>query len=142
MKTFVIYEKQSKIVRFVENRGDNSFPVVNDEFDFVETQIQNFQPIQYFFDGNELKTRDLPPNQFYIWNNGWVLDENLWKNNQSELAKQQRDELLASTDWIVIKAKENDGEVPQIWKNYRQSLRDIPQQSGYPLDIVWPTIPV
>lgn len=27
------------------------------------------------------------------------------------------------------------------WQTYRQALRDIPEQSGYPLNVVWPTPP-
>jgi hypothetical protein len=27
------------------------------------------------------------------------------------------------------------------WQTYRQALRDIPEQPGYPLNVVWPTPP-
>lgn len=29
----------------------------------------------------------------------------------------------------------------QAWKDYRQALRDIPQQAGYPTTLTWPTAP-
>ena len=30
----------------------------------------------------------------------------------------------------------------QDWRDYRQALLDVPQQEGFPTNIVWPTIPV
>lgn len=27
------------------------------------------------------------------------------------------------------------------WSNYRQALLDVPQQSGFPYTITWPTVP-
>lgn len=32
-------------------------------------------------------------------------------------------------------------EQQQAWADYRQALLDIPQQSGFPHDVVWPTKP-
>ena len=29
----------------------------------------------------------------------------------------------------------------QQWRIYRQQLRDVPQQAGFPRSIVWPTVP-
>jgi len=29
----------------------------------------------------------------------------------------------------------------QEWADYRQALRDVPQQIGFPGDIVWPSKP-
>jgi len=31
--------------------------------------------------------------------------------------------------------------IPDEWKNYRQALRDVPQQAGFPNDIEWPEEP-
>jgi len=60
------------------------------------------------------------------------------------LLREKRTLLLAETDWVVIRARENGGQVPVAWKTYRQALRDLP--SG--LDTVekvnavtWPTKP-
>ena len=58
--------------------------------------------------------------------------------------REKRTQLLAETDWVVIRARENGGQVPAAWKTYRVALRDLP--SG--LDTVekvnavtWPTKP-
>lgn len=54
-------------------------------------------------------------------------------------ARAQRDQLLASTDWTQLP------DVPQatrdLWAAYRQALRDVPEQSGFPTNVVWPVSP-
>lgn len=53
--------------------------------------------------------------------------------------RQQRDDLLTACDWTQA----ND--IPQAtkdkWATYRQALRDVPQQPGFPTNVVWPTKP-
>jgi hypothetical protein len=50
----------------------------------------------------------------------------------------QRDQLLTASDWTQMP----DAPVDQAaWATYRQALRDIPQQAGFPTDITWPTKP-
>ena len=56
----------------------------------------------------------------------------------TEAVRQERDDLLASSDWTQVA----DAPVDQAaWSAYRQALRDIPQQAGFPTDITWPTKP-
>ena len=53
-------------------------------------------------------------------------------------ARQERDYLLTSSDWTQVA----DAPVDQAaWASYRSLLRDVPQQSGFPADITWPTKP-
>ena len=53
----------------------------------------------------------------------------------------QRDELLAESDWVTIRAKELGQTVPEDWYTYRGDLRQVPEQSGFPHDVTWPTKP-
>lgn len=54
-------------------------------------------------------------------------------------ARDKRNSLLAQTDWSQA------ADVPAALKAkyivYRQALRDVPSQSGFPLEIVWPAAP-
>ena len=62
-----------------------------------------------------------------------------WKRIRAE-----RTRLLAETDWVVIKARENGGQVPAAWKTYRVALRDIPSEQSDKTkysEITWPTRP-
>ena len=56
-------------------------------------------------------------------------------------ARDSRDKLLAECDWLVVKALELSQAVPAEWAVYRQALRDLPQQAGFPTTIVWPDTP-
>jgi hypothetical protein len=53
-----------------------------------------------------------------------------------------RDEMLAASDWVVVKAQEAGEAVPAAWTTYRQALRDLPSNTSDPANPVWPTKPV
>jgi len=55
--------------------------------------------------------------------------------------RQERDQLLAETDWIVIRSQELGEPIPTEWQTYRQALRDITEQSGFPDNVEWPLSP-
>ena len=56
-------------------------------------------------------------------------------------ARNTRDGLIASCDWMAIKAFEAGTTVGTEWATYRQALRDVSAQAGFPNDITWPTQP-
>lgn len=57
---------------------------------------------------------------------------------QEEIVRFERNSLLKDTDWMVL----SDSSQPsQEWLDYRQALRDIPQQEGFPSNVVWPIKP-
>ena len=52
--------------------------------------------------------------------------------------RQQRNALLSACDWTQLP----DAPVPAApWAAYRQELRDVTAQSGFPWDAVWPEAP-
>jgi hypothetical protein len=53
----------------------------------------------------------------------------------------ERDKLIASFDWMAIKAFEGGTTVSTEWATYRQALRDVTAQEGFPNNITWPTQP-
>jgi hypothetical protein len=73
-----------------------------------------------------------------------TISEQQFANNvavQAKAVKADRDRMIAGTDWIVTKAAEEGTAVSQEWKTYRQALRDIPLQEGFPFTVTWPTRP-
>ena len=67
------------------------------------------------------------------------------------LLRVERDKRLTDSDWVVTKAIETGDTVSNVWKAYRQSLRDLPLSSSpqlysyYNLDLTsvnWPTKPL
>ena len=65
---------------------------------------------------------------------------------QWQQLRQRRDQLLTETDWVTLKAIDdsNDGlgiQLPQVWMDYRQALRDLPANTVDPANPVWPVKP-
>jgi hypothetical protein len=56
-------------------------------------------------------------------------------------ARMRRDNELIRSDVTVTRAYESGVPVSAEWVAYRQALRDIPQQPGFPENIQWPTKP-
>jgi len=56
-------------------------------------------------------------------------------------ARKERDALLAETDGLAIGALETGVALSDEMLAYRQALRDVPQQEGFPSSITWPTKP-
>jgi hypothetical protein len=58
---------------------------------------------------------------------------------KSSAVRSRRDDFLAATDWTQMP------DTPQAtkdkWSAYRQALRDVPQQAGFPDNIQWPSKP-
>jgi len=53
------------------------------------------------------------------------------------IRRKERDELLKETDVYAL----SDVTMSSEMSTYRQNLRDVPQQSGFPNTITWPTHP-
>jgi len=60
---------------------------------------------------------------------------------QAKNIRPDRDRRLAECDWVVIKNLELNQNIPGVWEVYRQGLRDVPAQAGFPYDITWPSKP-
>lgn len=54
--------------------------------------------------------------------------------------REERDMMLDDSDTLLLKEIETNGVVSQGLKDYRQSLRDIPQTYETPSDVVWPSL--
>jgi len=55
-----------------------------------------------------------------------------------EEVRVKRDRLLAASDWTQVADAPVDH---AAWAVYRQALRDVPQQAGFPANVVWPVKP-
>ena len=64
------------------------------------------------------------------------LNEELARNVRSI-----RDAKLLVTDYLVASDYPISSENLTDVKTYRQALRDIPEQAGFPKDVIWPEVP-
>jgi hypothetical protein len=65
----------------------------------------------------------------------WAAGEN---DRLASAAREKRDALLAECDWTQVADAPVD---KAAWAGYRQALRDIPNQDGFPLNVIWPEVP-
>lgn len=67
-----------------------------------------------------------------------------YEPTDEELARQVRDDRnrkLEETDWYMTPDYPADHETLELVKSYRQALRDITLQRGFPRDVKWPVEP-
>ena len=79
-----------------------------------------------------------PPTPFYKFdykNKCWILNTPALEYS----IKQQRSQLLNESDWTQL--PDVDPMTRTNWLYYRQALRDITDQEGYPTNVVWPIKP-
>ena len=76
---------------------------------------------------------------------GWVqvdaASTEIRLSNPAELAWEKAKVLLRESDWSVLSDVPMINETRQEWIAYREELRNIRSQSGFPENIVWPTKP-
>jgi len=83
---------------------------------------------------------------------GVLTDASMWDNEQAlkdadaqpspdlisaKHYRAERDMRLRETDWMAL----SDNTMTPAWASYRQALRDITEQAGFPYSVVWPTKP-
>lgn len=61
------------------------------------------------------------------------------QSTQAEEARAKRNKLLADSDWRMLPDSPGD---KTAWGNYRQLLRDLPEQVGFPETATWPMPPL
>jgi len=72
----------------------------------------------------------------------WDAMEAEWEagadDRAAEEVRTKRDSRLAESDWTQVADAPVD---KTAWATYRQALRDIPSQAGFPNTITWPVEP-
>ena len=74
------------------------------------------------------------------WSLPYVVEQQPLEQAERNI-RSRRDGLLQETDWVVIKSYERGENIPAEWELYRQALRDITAQAGFPYSVEWPTKP-
>ena len=109
----------------------NVFPVVRTDATY-DTTTQVAEPNGCVYTGTR-------------WETAWTVRDKKPEEAEQYIAalayrtRLQRDELLQDTDWTMLA----DAPVDQTaWATYRQALRDVSAQAGFPNDVVWPIKPL
>jgi hypothetical protein len=87
----------------------------------------------------ETRKWDVNPNQAAL---EAALEEEMRNRDKQKLVMTvltERKAKLVASDWTQL--ADIPAETKALWEPYRQALRDVTDQPGYPYDIVWPTPP-
>ncbi len=107
-------------------------------FEVTSTPPPSFDPIQ----SEVVETTPVLENG--VWITSWVVVE--LSDSEKEIrqllkassVRADRDRLLASSDWTQVADAPVDA---ALWATYRQALRNVPSQAGFPLTVEWPVAP-
>ncbi len=70
-----------------------------------------------------------------------TMDESAQANATADTVRAERDKMLMASDWTQLADSTLNDEDMALWKSYRQTLRDMPQQVGFPLMVKLPVAP-
>ncbi|WP_461210388.1 tail fiber assembly protein [Desulfocurvus sp. DL9XJH121] len=80
------------------------------------------------------------PGRFQVWDGdagAWTLD----RDAAAGAARSERNRRLTGCDWTQVADSPLAEEEREAWAAYRQTLRDLPAQPGFPETINWPAEP-
>lgn len=130
----------------IENKLNNECDIIfNTNIAEIEVETEIGIEKQYQYDTYRMKTK-------YRDNLEQVLEEKTeydkWlkiaqETEYNELAKvirNKRDKLLNDTDWTQMKDTSLSEDKVLKYQRYRQALRDIPEQEGFPYDVKFPKL--
>lgn len=155
---YVLVDQNNSVKKFPysikELRKDNpqtSFPdVVSDEtlkaFNVFKVQEQ---PAPGYDDLSQDRNHGGVKLENGVWKENWIITNvsdaekaaRIAARNLSlaDAARAQRNQLLTDCDWTQL--SDSPGQVKAAYVQYRQALRDVPAQSGFPGSINWPQKP-
>lgn len=68
----------------------------------------------------------------------WIISASVMDTaDKAKDARDRRNALLSASDWTQLPNAPLSAEEKARWEQYRQHLRDIPKQSGFPTVIDW-----
>ena len=82
-----------------------------------------------------------------LQNGSWVLEWTIRNKTQKELdfeaaeIRSTRNIKLSNSDWTQLTDAPLTADQKTAWANYRQELRDITKQAGFPTNVTWPVEP-
>ena len=102
--------------------------------------------IDQYIENGIAKTIPQKPDQFSVFDyktKTWIDTRSDEEKNIEKCTevKKARELLLSKSDWTQIPNNPLTPAKQEEWAVYRQQLRDITNQPGYPFNVVWPVKP-
>lgn len=137
--------KKYSVQQLLQDNPNVSFPVNPSPELLAEWNVFELTVVpRPTVDHTKTVTEGSPYLQNDNWMQSWVVVDataeeiELRRTDCSVSVRDERNALLASCDWTQLPDSPVDR---QAWSVYRQALRDITSQSGFPFSVVWPTQP-
>lgn len=140
IKSYTFYEVNGKITsNLTASLEVFELVAASNGFNYIEGEYS--QEFYYVKDGLPVEK---PPRPDFIYDFNYTSYS--WEPNLAiaELKVQNiRNQLLQESDWTdTVSAQTRLGEtLYNSWQTYRQELRDITLQAGYPFEVVFPSPP-
>jgi hypothetical protein len=122
---------------------------INNELIVLDNPSQH--PLVKFFDDNKdslanwfitEENKKRMPSKYHTYDNVnhvWIISTENKINLDKDDVRFKRDQLLIASDWTQLSDVTNINK--ETWALYRQTLRDITSQNGFPYNITFPTKP-
>jgi len=124
--------------------ANTSFPVTGPSDEFLAEQ--GYAKVNVFRDHDRATQRLVACDPYY--EAPWVYTVRVEDKTPEDLQQEtdakaseiraQRNALLAACDWTQLADAPVDS---ALWAAYRQTLRDVPSQAGFPWQVDWPVAP-
>jgi hypothetical protein len=142
---FVVYELKTGKIFQSGSCDDSQFDIqrVPDGYAILPIEAD---PFNQYIENNQAISMSEKPADWYIFDYSlkkWadpISPEQKYKT-QAEKIVNSRNFLLEKSDWTQIPNNALTIGQQQAWADYRQQLRDITSQAGYPFEVVWPVSP-
>ena len=110
----------------------------------TEKHISEYSLRQAIFNHERLAFGELTPEfmkEHEITEEEYNPEDEMTDEELASRVRYQRDSMLSRTDFYVQPDYPSDPEGLEAVKAYRQALRDVPEQSGFPRNVQWPEMP-
>ena len=110
-------------------------------------RVQNV-PAPAFEEASESLTEGMPELSGGAWRQTWAIatvpQTTITERRlaRAKLVREERWERLRASDWTQLADAGLDPARLLQWTQYRQDLRDLPNQTGFPWRFTWPVSPV
>ena len=135
MKNFTIFNNDGRILRTGSCQDIDYELQIGESESILEGTAD--AATQYIDNGvvTDMPERPVGYYKFDYTQKAWVQDYDKADSEQ----RIKRNRLLKESDWTQLPDVPINNRTE--WAAYRQELRDIPEQSGYPYSVVYPTPP-
>jgi hypothetical protein len=155
MIKFAFFDVNTKLPVYISSLNDDNVykdgEVIDGKYIVKKFSTELSDPeilTEYYLADTEILKHNGRLSEAQIWDNcsyEWKYPSNydeLLSNEAASKVKLERQQLLATTDWTDTVSASTRLENYNAWQFYRQQLRDITTQEGYPFNVEWPTQPV